>query len=416
LRMTQRHPALFCPTLPGWGTAVPVRASATLPATTALSAPGSRGPFRLSRFAFVRVISDPVTDGISLGRLVLESPLAAHRVVLEPAALELLPRLTSAGQAGDVTDDTTGTGDFTADERAFVGLLTDLQLSDAGDPPLWEFTDLLFHSRSRFGAADYPVGAHYLHRGISEPLPARKELPGGPPIDLPVPEWPQDAPLSEVLETRRSVRSYDTARPVTLEQLSELLYRAARTKHVQPPIEDGTPYESVEKPYPNGGAAGELEIYLTVESCTGLAPGSYWYDSAAHQLRLVNAERSQWRPLLDAAVGATAGHADPQVLLTVTARFGRMSWKYSAIAYAATLKHVGVLYQTVYLVATAMGLAPCGLGSGDTAASAAVFGLDWTTESAVGELLVGSRREAAVPVTEFRDVVDEYRADLAVPA
>ena len=52
------------------------------------------------------------------------------------------------------------------------------------------------------------------------------------------------------------------------------------------------------------------------------------------------------------------------VLLILGARFQRVSWKYASIAYSLTLKHVGVLYQTMYLVATAMGLAPCGVGCG----------------------------------------------------
>ena len=49
-----------------------------------------------------------------------------------------------------------------------------------------------------------------------------------------------------------------------------------------------------------------------------------------------------------------------------------MSWKYASIAHALTLKNVGVLQQTLYLVATAMGLAPCALGGySDTFATAA---------------------------------------------
>jgi hypothetical protein len=50
-----------------------------------------------------------------------------------------------------------------------------------------------------------------------------------------------------------------------------------------------------------------------------------------------------------------------------------------------------VLYQTMYLVATAMGLAPCGLGNGDADMSARVLGLDYLRESSVGDFLLGSR-------------------------
>ncbi len=67
-----------------------------------------------------------------------------------------------------------------------------------------------------------------------------------------------------------------------------------------------------------------------------------------------------------------------------------MSWKYDAIAYAATLKHVGVLYQSMYLVATAMGLAPSALGSGDSDLFAAAAGTQYTVETSVGEFMLGS--------------------------
>lgn len=61
------------------------------------------------------------------------------------------------------------------------------------------------------------------------------------------------------------------------------------------------------------------------------------------------------------------------------------------MAYATTLKNVGVLYQTMYLVATAMGLAPCALGGGDSDRFAAAVGSDYYTETSVGEFLLGSR-------------------------
>jgi len=45
----------------------------------------------------------------------------------------------------------------------------------------------------------------------------------------------------------------------------------------------------------------------------------------------------------------------PQILVTIAARFGRVSWKYSALAYSLILKDVGVLMQTLYLIATDYG-------------------------------------------------------------
>ena len=74
-----------------------------------------------------------------------------------------------------------------------------------------------------------------------------------------------------------------------------------------------------------------------------------------------------------------------------TARFPRLAWKYASIAYALTLKHVGVVYQTMYLTATAMELAPCALGGGDSDLFARAADTDYYAETSVGEFLLGSK-------------------------
>jgi SagB-type dehydrogenase family enzyme len=282
-----------------------------------------------------------------------------------------------------------------------VDLLLGAGLAEPEDAPedpalaLWDFHDIVFHSRSRLGRHDHPFGGVYRHRDTHAPVPAvaaRTE----PFVELPRPDWDEiaarDPKLSEALESRRSIREYDDA-PIALAQLGELLYRAARIRGIRPADGD-LPYDAVDRPFPTGGGSGELELYLTVARCDGLEAGVYRYDAAAHGLRRLDASEADRLELLAAASRAAAYRADPQVLITITARFGRVSWKYSSIAYALTLKHVGVLYQTLYLVATAMGLAPCALGSGDADVAARAFGLDWAHESSVGEFLVGSRRRA----------------------
>jgi SagB-type dehydrogenase family enzyme len=80
------------------------------------------------------------------------------------------------------------------------------------------------------------------------------------------------------------------------------------------------------------------------------------------------------------------------VVFNLTARFQRLSWKYSSIAYTLMLKDVGGLYQTMYLVAEAMGLAPCALGAGHADWLCRAAGLNYLEESPVGEFLLGSRQ------------------------
>ena len=78
------------------------------------------------------------------------------------------------------------------------------------------------------------------------------------------------------------------------------------------------------------------------------------------------------------------------------ARFPWLAWKYESIAYALTLKHVGMDFQTMYLAATAMGLAPCAVGRGDADLFVRAAGTDYRAETSVGEFLLGSQRPGSV--------------------
>jgi SagB-type dehydrogenase family enzyme len=95
--------------------------------------------------------------------------------------------------------------------------------------------------------------------------------------------------------------------------------------------------------------------------------------------------------LLESAGLATGELHMPQVLIVIAARFQRAAWVYESIAYANILKDVGTLLQTMYLVATAMNLAPCAIGAGNSDLFAAAVGTDYYAETSVGELSLGSK-------------------------
>src|SRR5262249_51493891 len=131
---------------------------------------------RLSRFAFIR------RDG---NQIVLESPTACARILLhDPQVIALLWTLWRSDGTKQVTADDQG---FRADILKSVvnllwnaGFLAPLDPAsrtsqDEAPPQLyWEFHDLLFHSRSRFGRHRYPYGATYPLEGCVAPPPAIK--------------------------------------------------------------------------------------------------------------------------------------------------------------------------------------------------------------------------------------------------
>ena len=81
--------------------------------------------------------------------------------------------------------------------------------------------------------------------------------------------------------------------------------------------------------------------------------------------------------------------AAPQILITIAARFGRTSWKYSSLAYALILKDAGVLTQTLYLMATDMGLGGCAIGTVNIDLFAKMTGIEFHVEGPVGQFAMG---------------------------
>lgn len=260
----------------------------------------------------------------------------------------------------------------------------------------WSPFELWTHTRSRLGEH----GGFNASWGLTgwgadhfPPLPARPEPYAGTPVELYAPDLDElrrtDPSYTDVVESRVSVREHDDANLLTARQLGEFLYRCARVRGTSEL--DGI--EHVDRPYPSGGALHELEIYPVVRRVDGLEPGMYHYDGHEHVLRKVCEPNDATGQIVTGACLAT-GAEDPQLVLVITARFGRLLWKYEGMGYAAVLKDVGVLFGVFYAAATAMGLAPCGIGGGHLAAFNDASGRDIFTESTVGEFLLGSRPAA----------------------
>jgi SagB-type dehydrogenase family enzyme len=362
---------------------------------------------RLSRFAYARN---------SGGVLMMELPHRFFRVRLLAAEVaSLLVGLAYGDSVSGLCEHGPGSDkEFNGEVVRFllgigaIGLVSDKgELDEDVDADLAprEFHDVAFHGSSRLGLTDSAVGAEYPFLGRLEPAPAVKPTVLARSVSLPKPDLAamvrDDPPLARVMEERRSRRNYG-ARDVTLEELGEFLYRTARVRSVTSAApEAGFFYDTSSRPYPSGGAAYDLELYITIGNCAGIPRGIYHYEPVEHALSLVNDDAVLIRATLDRARRAT-GQERPPILITYASRFNRLSWKYRAVSYATTLKNVGVLYEAMYLAGTAMGLAPCALGSGDSAIFSRVTGLSPLVESSVGEFSLGpclQSREQAIEVT-----------------
>jgi SagB-type dehydrogenase family enzyme len=351
----------------------------------------------LSRFAYLRRRANDI---------VLESPLAGALFrICNPKVAAALAMLSTPQSMEQLRQQ----DDFPGHE--LLALLVDCRIvfkidsargdglrTGEGDDSLvlWDFHDLLFHARSTLGRHANPVGGLCPYAGIIAPLPAvRPQWPGNKiALGDGAPAGSQDiSAVTKVLHDRHSTRIFDDQRPITRPELARLLENAARVRSKWQsrldPGDDAPAVEFAARPYPSGGASYPLELYITVNKCEGLAPGFYHYDADGHALTPIDIRKDEFEAFLTGAAFAMGARDPPQVLITIAARFGRVSWKYSAIAYALILKDVGVLMQTLYIVTTDMGLGGCAIGTANIALFAKMTGVEFYIEGPVGQFAIG---------------------------
>ena len=351
----------------------------------------------LSRFAYLRRRAN---------EMVLESPRAgALFKILNPRIASVLASLASPQRIGRLQRQDGFPG------VELLALLLDCQIlfkldstrasgmrPEEGDDNLvlWDFHDLLFHARSTEGRHANPLGGVYPYAGVIAPQPAVRPRWPGKRIDLrklSTAEAEAISPAARLLQQRHSTRNFDDRRPITLAELAQFLDSTARVRSRWRGKLDlgeaGPMIDYAVRPYPSGGASYELELYVAVEKCDGLARGFYHYDAGGHALIAIGVRPQVLEALLKGAEFAMGAPAAPQILIMIAARFGRVSWKYSALAYALVLKDVGVLMQTLYLMATDMGLGGCAIGSANIDLFAQMTGIEFHVEGPVGQFALG---------------------------
>jgi SagB-type dehydrogenase family enzyme len=347
----------------------------------------------LSRFAYMRRRGN---------EMVLESPLAGALFrICNPKIATALAALSSPQKIKQLRR----LDGFPGVE--LLGLLVDCQIllkADAslgadrrlaeGDSNLvlWDFHDLLFHTRSTEGRHANPLGGLYLHAGVLPvPRAIRPSWPGKQ-IDLRNLSAAQSG-VAKLLRERHSIRSFDDRRPITLAELARLLDGTARVVSKRTSkvglSEDSPEVEYTVRPYPSAGASYELELYLAVHRCEGLAGGFYHYDAGQHALVLIETRPDDLQALLTGASFAMDAPVAPQVLVTIAARFDRVSWKYSSLAYALIQKDVGVMLQALYLMTADIGLGGCAIGTANIDLFAKMTGIKFHVEGPVGQFALG---------------------------
>ncbi len=336
--------------------------------------PAVGGRWQLSRFAYLRRRDED---------LVLECPDAPCVVYLHSP--DLVGWLNDARRP---VAPETGTP-----AAAVLGLLTQFKFLENAEVEetearqSWEFHDRLFHDRARRNDDLGQHGGTYRFQDRFPSPPAIRPPHPGEAIPLGAPPPAASRPLLDIMEERRSRREMGDP-PVTRDQVAELLYRVARIRETIP----APAQEMLRRPYPSGGALHELEFYVAVGACDGLADGFYHYRGDEHALvRLATGDAAAQQMLAGAATAWCQQDLPPQCLVVLSSRLPRLAWKYEGIAYKISLMNAGVVLQCLYLVCTDMGLNGAAVGSGDPRLFTAATNASSWEETSIAEFGFGSR-------------------------
>ena len=268
----------------------------------------------------------------------------------------------------------------------------------------WNRQDLSFHEYTRGQFIDLQKEELLPKAIYKKSPPAKHQRIILSKISLPKPSFNNtNSNFYQIIQKRKTIRNYNSD-PVTAGALGSLLWYSMRTREeiiCDPALPRS--YEGLLRPVASAGGIHSIELYLCIKQCIGISPGFYHYDTFDHTLGKMSGLNKQCQNMLEMAVNTTCrapqsasispGQGQqPDVLIVMATRYERSASLHAetGLAYALILKDAGAVYQQLYLVATALGLAPCGVSFGSSELFEQVSGISSKIECSVGEFMIGN--------------------------
>jgi SagB-type dehydrogenase family enzyme len=198
-------------------------------------------------------------------------------------------------------------------------------------------------------------------RNKNVPRPPFEQNPEGTyeVIGLPDPNELKASPAVDVItaiENRRSVRDY-SSEPMTLSELSTLLWCTQGIKHVIPNI-------VALRNVPSAGARNAFETFLLINNIDKIEPGLYKYVALKHELLKLEAG-THMQDKFASACDEQDYVKNCNVTFFWTAVPQRMTWSYAERGYRYLFLDAGHVCQNLYLTAEKFDLGVCAIGSFD---------------------------------------------------
>jgi SagB-type dehydrogenase family enzyme len=207
-----------------------------------------------------------------------------------------------------------------------------------------------------------------------------KSYPSSKIIQLPNPFQKTTPSFTEVLQKRKSTRSFST-QPLSKVDLAFLLWAATGIQRA----EHGYEFRTA----PSAGALYPIETYITANNVDDVEKGVYHYNIKNHLLEEIKLG-SFGDKLAHAALNQEMC-ADASVVFMWTAVFRRSKWKYSQRAYRYIYLDAGHIGQNLALAAESISCGSCHIGAFFDDEINSIVGIDGMEESAICLSVVGHR-------------------------
>jgi SagB-type dehydrogenase family enzyme len=198
---------------------------------------------------------------------------------------------------------------------------------------------------------------------------------------------------SNLLDTRRSLRTYNADVPMTGKQLAFILYSAFGVQGLR-----GRDNEGSIRPAPSGGARHAFELYIAVQNVEGLEPGVYRYAPMSNVGSKVVAVEylgpvESHKETIEGALAKQKWATDAAVVFFVTCLPYKAEWRYGEMAHRVILIDLGHMGQNIMLSSVALGLGSCCMAAFDQKAADALLKVDGNDEFTVYAIAAGKGKE-----------------------
>lgn len=274
--------------------------------------------------------------------------------------------------------------------------LEERDVSIFGEKNIEESLAMLYHENSKFssykmrkdGERIAAFNNPYITERAAQPY---KIYPSFTSIDLSLYKTYSKVSLHEILNTRRSLRSYDAKYKISLNELAVILYNSygvTKTSKIADAfnVQGNWGLRNI----PSAGGLYPLEVYIAILN-GHITSGLYHYRCDTNVLELIKEgdfkellrENMQCDPYVDISSASAVAFT--------TGLFERVAIKYSERAYRFLLQESGILGQTITLLSESIGLGSCWIGAYMDDKINDFLGVDGVYETVNNAIVIGKK-------------------------